>query len=108
MKNKYIDYKYSYNAQLKYLDQIVSLKGYLDSGNTLKVKGLPVIFIKNNLGLTLNRINQIEIEYITVNGLKNRQIGYEGKVAIKVKKDVVIKKVIFSKNILFIFGENML
>lgn len=96
IKNKYISYKYSYNGQLKYLDQIVSLKGYLDSGNTLKVNGLPVIFLKNNLGLNLFRINQVEIEYITVNGVKNKQIGYEGKVALKVKKEVIIKKVIFS------------
>lgn len=96
LKNKYVHYKYSYQGQLKYLDQIVSLTGYLDSGNTLKINGIPVIFIKSNLGLTLSRMNRIDIEYITVNGIKNKQVGYEGKVALKVKNEVIIKKVIFS------------
>ena len=96
LKNKCVNYFYSYNGQLKYLDQIISIRGYLDSGNTLKINGLPVIFIKDSLGLKLNKFNQIEIEYITVNGEKNKQLGYEGKIALKVKKNVIIKKVIFS------------
>lgn len=96
LKKKYVQYKYSYNGQLKYLDQIVSLKGYLDSGNTLVVKGLPVIFIKSNLGLKLVNNDTIAIEYITVNGNKNKQEGYLGKIALKTKKDVIIKQVIFS------------
>ncbi len=96
LKKKYVQYKYSYNGQLKYLDQIVSLRGYLDSGNTLLVKGLPVIFIKSNLGLKLTSDDTILIEYITVNGIKNKQEGYLGKIALKTKKDVIIKQVIFS------------
>lgn len=96
LKNKYIQYKYSYNTQLKYNEQIISLKGYLDSGNTLQVKGIPVIFVKSNLGIKDLNYNKIPIEYITVSGNMNKAMGYLGKIAIKTKKGVVIKKVIFS------------
>ena len=96
LKNKYINFKYSYRTQLKYNSQIVSLKGYLDSGNTLLVNGIPVIFIKKSIQINLINSNKIPIEYITVNGKVNKQDGYLGKIAFKVKNEIIIKKVIFS------------
>lgn len=61
-------------------------KGYFDTGNTLKYKGLPVIFIKRNCFPFSLQATHDEIEYQTMNGISITKL-YRASVLLDDKRE---------------------
>ncbi len=65
------------------------IKGYFDTGNTLKYKGLPVIFFKRSAFPFTLPSNYEILEYETVNGVNNANV-YKGSVIIDGTKESLV------------------
>ncbi len=80
---------YSLNLILNFEGKHARVKGYYDTGNTLKYKGLPVIFFKrSSFPFELPKKFEI-IEYQTVNGYNSTKL-YPASVIINEKKESLV------------------
>lgn len=77
--------KYRYTVKLTIKDKIYNTNGYFDSGNTLKFKDLPVIFLTNDF-----KDKNVSYEKILVEGIGKASSEYlKGKILFENKeKDV--------------------
>lgn len=96
LKKELLIMHYKYFVYLKVNDNIYKIKGYLDSGNTLLINGLPVIFIKKNILINETLKDGEKIKYHTLNNTLREDIGYKGELIIKYNFNKVYKKIIFS------------
>jgi len=63
--------KYRYEVKLSIRDKIYNISAYFDSGNTLKYKDLPVIFLTNEL-----KDKNVEYERLLVEGIGKESSEY--------------------------------
>lgn len=77
--------KYRYNVKLTIQNKIYNLSAYFDSGNTLKFKDIPVIFLTNEL-----KDKNFIYEKLLVEGIGKQESHYlKGKIVFENKeKDV--------------------
>lgn len=91
IKRKIKKANYELNIFLKIKDQQIKIRGYLDSGNTLVVDNLPVIFISKKYSKLLSNAEYgPPINFLTVSNVST-QVSYLGKIILNKKcHDVLI------------------
>lgn len=80
---------YSLDLVLNFEGKYAKVKGYYDTGNTLKYKGLPVIFFKRS-AFPFELPKKFEtIEYQTINGFNQTKL-YQASIIINEKKESLV------------------
>lgn len=81
VKDRLFVENYTYNLTIKYKNQVIEAKGFLDTGNELRepITNLPVIVIEKNICTFLD-FNEKEVIYInfkTVDGAEGKLRGFK-------------------------------